>query len=111
MDCPADGVVCCEPFSGVKFPDHQGKYREFCRFEAILSWPEPKSPRVRCAFLRNSLKIVTGNFDRGSGKGNSLIRFRAGISPAEKADLDSSSERTAHRRSNGRPIRNLDSLL
>ena len=24
--------VCCELLSGVKFPDHQGKYREFLRF-------------------------------------------------------------------------------
>jgi hypothetical protein len=25
----ADGAVRCEPVSVVKFPDHQGKYREF----------------------------------------------------------------------------------
>jgi hypothetical protein len=28
-DCLADGAVRCEPVSVVKFPDHQGKYREF----------------------------------------------------------------------------------
>jgi len=29
----ADGAVRCEPISAVKFPDHQGKYREFLRME------------------------------------------------------------------------------
>jgi hypothetical protein len=32
----ADGAVCREPFSALKYPDHQGKYSEFCRFRTIL---------------------------------------------------------------------------
>jgi hypothetical protein len=74
----AEGAVCCEPFSTSDFPDHQGKYRKFRRSRAILHKSGLKSPRVRCAFLRNSLTIITGNFDRGSGNVNSLIRIRSG---------------------------------
>ena len=51
----------------VEFPDHQGKYREFCRFEPILSSPEPKSLRIDWAFSRNFPEIETGNLDCRSG--------------------------------------------
>jgi hypothetical protein len=39
---------------------------------------EVKNPHVHYAFSSNSLTIVTGNFDRGSGNCNSLISFRSG---------------------------------
>jgi hypothetical protein len=36
----ADGAVRCEPVSVVKFPDHQGKYREFRRL--VLHHPHDR---------------------------------------------------------------------
>jgi hypothetical protein len=60
----------------VKFPDQQGKYREFGTFWAVPKLEQQKKPLNHWAFSQNSLEIGTGNFDR-SGNSNSLIRFRS----------------------------------
>ena len=44
--CVADEAVWIEPFSAPKFPDHQGKYREFLRF-----WPFSKHPSAERLFV------------------------------------------------------------
>jgi hypothetical protein len=56
-----------------KFPDKQGKYREFRVFRAIEAVRDVKKPAGALAFSENSLEIGTGNLDRGSGNSNSLI--------------------------------------
>jgi hypothetical protein len=59
----------------MRFPDHQGKYREFSRFRGL---PRPhgelKNPYILSGFCLNSLldgtgnfKILSGNFIGGSG--------------------------------------------
>jgi len=62
--CVADGAVCCEPLSGVRFPIKQGKYREFDRFGDPVS---RKSAGVTRAFWANSLLKEQGNILGGTG--------------------------------------------
>jgi hypothetical protein len=48
-DWVVDGAVSREPLSGVKFPDQQGKYREFSSFGAS-----------RAALQPNKLYLLSG---------------------------------------------------
>ena len=49
----ADDAVCCELLPAAKFPDHQGKYREFRRFRSDLRIFEMENCfGSRCLFLK-----------------------------------------------------------
>jgi hypothetical protein len=58
----ADGAVWIEPASAVRFPDHQGNYREIFHFRRFYGIGAGKSPHSACALSSNSLEIRTGNF-------------------------------------------------
>ena len=47
----ADEAVCCEPISVSKFPDQQGKYREFLRFWAPEGGLRPEYTLSSLGFL------------------------------------------------------------
>src|SRR5271154_2023952 len=58
----------------VKFPDRQGKYREFSRFQSPRHTLQLEKPRLLSGFCQNSLlkrsgnfKMLSGNFFAGSG--------------------------------------------
>jgi hypothetical protein len=62
----------------VKFPDHQGKYREFSRFRPPEAAWKPKNSYILAGFCLNSLLDGTGNFRMLSGNfiggsGNFLV--------------------------------------
>jgi hypothetical protein len=72
----------------VRFPDHQGKYREFSRFRPSEAELQPKRSRPLSGFCRNSLLDGTGNYFDGTaiffevtGKFNPQNR----VSPYERA--------------------------
>jgi hypothetical protein len=74
-----------------KFPDPQGKYREFLVFSSFQASGESKEGLLSRLFRENSLEIGTGNFDRRSGKANFLIRIRSGKRAANSAPRPSTS--------------------
>src|SRR5262249_40557236 len=47
-----------------KFPDKQGKNREFLRFDPLLDRMQPGNAPERLSFWRNSLRSGTGNYCR-----------------------------------------------
>jgi hypothetical protein len=49
VDWVADDAVWCELLSTFKFPDHQGKYREFCGFGS--SWGRSKAENSFVRFM------------------------------------------------------------
>jgi len=51
VDWVADGAVWIEPLSGVKFPDKQGKNREFMRFQARSKRLEARKVEDRLGFF------------------------------------------------------------
>jgi hypothetical protein len=79
-DSGAEDPVCSELLSAPRF-------RESYRFEGDSEQTRAEKPVCSPRFLRNSLEIITENFDRGLGKVNSLIRYRAGNSYAKSAGL------------------------
>jgi len=51
----------------VKFPDQQGKYREFHDLETVKADGMVEKPRFHQAFSKNSLDHRTGNLKSGTG--------------------------------------------